>query len=724
MLNWLKPFKAAGGRKRRAVPTILQIEAVECGAASLAMVLAYFGAWIPLEQIRTACGVSRDGAKASNILKAARSFGVNAKGYKKEPANLGDLPWPLIVHWNFNHFLVVEGMSRSAVYLNDPASGRRAVSMQEFSDGFTGVALAFDASDTFRKTRRPSGLLTAFRERIAGSRATVLLIVLLSVTLIVPGIALPVFAKLFVDGILLNQQEHWVAPLFVAFAATALLRAALVHVRQSLMLRLEVKLAIVGASRFLWHVMHLPMGFFTQRPAGEIAARVDASQRVAKVISTDMANTVIDSGMVIIFALVMTGYDPVLGLTAICLGLPNIALLRYAQSTLASASRLQAAELGKLAAATVGIIQNIETTKASGLENTAFARWAGYHAKTLDAARSLGLVSTFVALGPTLMKGMIQVAILGLGAYRVISGALTVGDLVAFQSLAESFADPLRRVVGLSPTLNGIKADLNRVDDAMRNRIESSAETAGRPDMAAHRGEISITGLTYGYNPLEPPLLDNINLQVAPGQRIALVGRSGCGKSTLGRLICGLLTPWSGEVRIDDIPITSLANEHRAASIGYVDQDIFLFEGTVRDNLTLWNREVPDSAVTRALNDAAMLDEIVGRAGEISAPVEEGGRNFSGGQRQRLEIARALVASPALLVLDEATGALDSQTEKVIDDNLRRRGCTCIIIAHRLSTIRDCSEIIVMQKGRIVERGTHDSLLAQRGEYADLIRTT
>jgi ABC-type bacteriocin/lantibiotic exporter with double-glycine peptidase domain len=567
--------------------------------------------------------------------------------------------------------------------------------------------------------------MTTLGCRVAASQIAVLLIVLLSAGLIIPSVALPVFSKLFIDKIVLEQQQGWVIPLFLLFAATACVNAALTHLRQSLMLRLETKLTLVGASTFLWHVMRLPTAFFTQRSAGEIASRVDGSQRVAKVISSDMANAVIDWGTVCVFAVILVGYDAVLGLTVLLLALPNVVLLRSVQGSLARASRSQAAERGKLLGATTGMIQNIETIKASGLEGGAFAQWAGRHARTLEAARSFGTTSMLIALAPSLLRGVIQVLTLTLGAYRVLLGALTIGDLVAFQLLAASFAEPLRRLVALSPTLSATKADLYRVEDALRNPLDPlnlprPSEPRGHVSFA---GDLALQAVTYGYSPLDPPLLEAIDLHIAPGHRIALVGRSGCGKSTLGRLICGLLTPWSGEIRLDDEPLALISARQRAAAIAYVDQDIFLFEGTVRDNVTMWNPDVPDAVITRALEDAAILDDIIARPGQLDAHVEEGGRNFSGGQRQRLEIARALVGDPALLVLDEATAALDVQTEQRIDDNLRRRGCTCVIVAHRLSTVRDCSEIIVMRRGGIVERGTHDALLALDGEYAGLIRS-
>ncbi|NBN65074.1 NHLP family bacteriocin export ABC transporter peptidase/permease/ATPase subunit [Microvirga tunisiensis] len=721
-----KPAVARKRRRRMQTPTILQMEAVECGAASLAMILAHHGAWIPLEELRIACGVSRDGSKASNVLKAARRYGLTAKGYRKEPEGLVDLPWPAILHWNFNHYVVFEGMTETHAFINDPASGPRVITREELSEAFTGVVLTFERTPEFRRTAKPSGLMAAFRARVTQSHKGLALIAILSLALVIPGVVLPVYAKLFVDGVLMMQQQHWVTPLFLALAATALIRAVLTHLRASLILRLQTKLTITGASAFIWRVLHLPMAFFSQRSPGEVAERIEASGRVAEVISADMANALLNWGTLIFFALVLIGYDPLLGLMTVALGLPNLLLLRFVQKRLRQDSIRFAVEQGKLGGATVGIIYNIETIKASGLETSSFGRWAGVHARMLNTSQDVGQKSMITSLGPTLLSGLIDAAILGVGALRVMQGGLTIGDLVAFQLLAASFTAPLVSLVQLSPKLAAIRADLNRVDDAMRNPPDPLTQPPA-PELARGptllNGALELDTIRYGYNPLDEPLFDGISLRARPGERIALVGRSGCGKSSLGRIICGLVAPWSGEVRIDGIPLSDLDQYRRAANIAYVDQEIFLFEGTVRENLTLWNPDVPDDAITRALEDAAILDDIVARPGELDARVEEGGRNFSGGQRQRLEIARALVGDPAVLVLDEATAALDPQTEKIIDENLRRRGCTAIIIAHRLSTVRDCSEIIVMDQGRIVERGDHDSLMAAGGDYADLIRS-
>jgi NHLM bacteriocin system ABC transporter peptidase/ATP-binding protein len=706
----------------------LQFEAVECGAASLAMILAHFGAWIPLERLRTACGVSRDGSKASNVLKAARGLGLNAKGFRKEPEALQDLPWPLIIHWNFNHFVVFEGFAKGRAWINDPAVGPRSVGMEEFNASFTGVALAFEPTPALARTRKPPGLLSSLRRRLSGSKAAFTLIGLLSLGLVIPGLVMPAFASMFVNGVIINQQGHWLEPLLIGMMLTALIRMLLMLLQQRALIRLETKLAVAGAATFVWHVIRLPMSFFTQRHPGEVANRVASNEQIAVLLSGEFSSTVFSMAQVLFFGLVMLLYDPMLGAVAILLAVPNYFVLRGMGTRMNQTSSRMLNAQGKLAAATVGTIQNIETLKASGMEQQAFERWAGHHANALDATRELGSQSIVLSLVPSVLTSLTGAAILGLGAWRVMSGVLTIGDLVAFQSLAQSFAAPIGGFVSLGATATAMRVALQRVDDALKNPIDPLvAATVDGDATELHRpmrGEVELVDVTFGYSRLEPPLLDGINLRLSPGMRVAFVGGSGSGKSTLGRLICGLLDPWSGHILFDGRAIGTIPQISRAQSVAYVDQDIFLFEGTVRDNLTLWNRSVPDGNLTQALSDAAILDDVSVRPGQVDAHVEEGGRNFSGGQRQRLEIARALSGDPSILVLDEATAALDTSTEKAIDDSLRRRGCTCIIIAHRLSTIRDCDEIIVLRYGKVAERGTHDELMALDGEYAKLIRSS
>jgi NHLM bacteriocin system ABC transporter peptidase/ATP-binding protein len=719
-----------GARRSRHVrtPTILQMEAVECGAASLAMILAFHGLWIPLEELRLRCGVSRDGTKASNILKGGRHYGLSAKGFRKEPEDLLSLPIPSIIHWNFNHFVVFEGLSGKYACINDPGLGKRRISAEEFSESFTGVVLALEPGPDFTPGGKPPRLFGALAQRLQGSGQGVAIVLLMSLLLLLPGIVTPVFAKVFVDDILIDRLRDWLTPLLLGMAVTALLRASIIWIRAHYLLRLETKLALSMGSRFIWHLLRLPVVFFTQRHAGELVNRITANDDIARLLSSGLATTVLSLGTSALFLIVMVALNASLAAIVIPITLVNVLALRLATRYRATAAQRLMKDRGQLMGATVGIVRSIETIKAAGLEQDAFARWSGFHAKMMATSRDLDRASAVIGVVPALLAGLGNAALLGVGSLQVMAGKISVGDLVAFQVLSASFSEPIGQILGMGTALQEIKSSLASVRDVLayapdarfakpeENRAESPAHT-----LARLRGAVELRNVTFGYNQQEPPLIAEFHLSVKPGSRVALVGASGSGKSTLGRLISGLYAPWSGAILIDGIPLTEISRNVLANSLAYVDQEVFLFEGSISQNVTLWDHTIEDAALSQALKDAAIFPEVALRPNGQDATVSEAGINFSGGQRQRLEIARALAGDPSILILDEATAALDPVVEREIDDNIRRRGCTCIIIAHRLSTIRDCDEIVMLHEGRVVGRGGHAELIETCTEYRRMI---
>jgi NHLM bacteriocin system ABC transporter peptidase/ATP-binding protein len=721
--SWFANGKASGARVR--TPTVLQMEAVECGAAALAIVLGYYGRFVPLEELRVACGVSRDGSKASNIVRAARTYGLIAKGMRLEPGSLAAQNRPLIVFWNFNHFLVVEGFGKQRVYLNDPATGPRTVTEEEFNKAYTGVALTFEAGPEFRPGGQARSLLRSLKPRLKGTGTGLTFVLLASLALVIPGLVIPIFTQVFVDNILIDHMGNWLRPLLVGMVATALLRGLFTLLQQTYLLRLEMRLALTSSSTFIWHVLRLPVEFFNQRYAGDITMRVFSNDSIAQILSGDLATNAANIVSLVFFALIMFQYDWMLTLVGIAITAVNYAAFKTVARLRKDSNMKLLQDQGKLNAITMGGVQAIETIKATGAESDFFSRWAGHRAKVNNTEQGLELYNCLLAALPTLLSGLTSVAILGLGGLRVINGELTVGMLVAFQSLMSSFTQPVTNLMGLAGKLQQAEGDLARLDDVLHYKAADWEESASTLETEAKlQGELELRNLCFGYSRLDPPLIDNFNLHLQPGQRVALVGASGSGKSTIAKLVMGLNAPWSGDILLDGIPKQDLPRLVLHASLNGVDQDVYLFEGTVRDNLSLWDDTLLEVDIIRAAKDACIHDAIISRAGGYGSLVEEGGTNYSGGMAQRLEIARALASNPRILVMDEATAALDPSTEKQIDDHIRQRGCTCLIVAHRLSTIRDCDEIIVMERGRIIERGNHEQLLNLKKAYYRLVSET
>ncbi|MFI0235577.1 NHLP family bacteriocin export ABC transporter peptidase/permease/ATPase subunit [Streptomyces sp. NPDC016845] len=716
-----------GRRRTVRTPTVLQMEAVECGAAALGMVLAHHGRHIPLEELRIACGVSRDGSRASNLLKAARGYGMTAKGMQMETAALADVQGPAILFWEFNHYVVYDGMGRRfgrrGVHINDPDKGRRFVAMEDFDTSFTGVVLVMEPGDGFRTGGRRPGVLKALPGRLRGTTGTMLAALLASLLLVAVGAAVPALSKTYIDLFLIGDQTSLLGALFASMAATVALTGVLTWLQQANLLRGRIISSTLSSARFFRHLLRLPVTFFAQRSPADLVQRLQSNDAVAETLARDLTAAGVDGVVVLLYAVLLWTYDPQLTLVGVGIALLNVVAMRIVVRLRATRTQKLRADSARLTNTSYTGLQLIETMKATGGENGFFRRWAGQHATTLEEQQRLGVPSAWLGVVAPTLATLNSALILWIGGLRAVEGHLSVGLLVAFQALVARFTAPITRLNGVAGRIQDFAADVARLKDVENFPVDS---LYARPEAVRStrrlKGHVELDDITFGYSPLDKPLLSGFSLTVGPGQQVALVGGSGSGKSTVSRLISGLYAPWEGVIRIDDRRLDDIPRGALAASVSFVDQDVFLFEGTVRDNVTLWDPSISDEAVADALRDACLYDVVARRPGGLHSRVEQDGRNFSGGQRQRMEIARALVRRPSILVLDEVTSALDAETEQIVMDNIRRRGCACVVIAHRLSTVRDSDEIVVLDHGQVVERGRHEHLVLAGGAYAELVR--
>ncbi|MFG2478959.1 NHLP family bacteriocin export ABC transporter peptidase/permease/ATPase subunit [Streptomyces fagopyri] len=714
-------------RKTVRTPTVLQMEAVECGAASLAMVLGHHGRYIPLEELRIACGVSRDGSRASNLLKAARSYGLTAKGMQMDTAALAEVRAPAILFWEFNHYVVYDGMGRRfgrrGVHINDPGKGRRFVPMEDFDTSFTGVVLVMEPGPDFREGGRRPGVLGAMPARLRGTSGTMPAAVLASLLLVAVGAAVPALSRTYIDTYLIGGQTSLLGVLFASMGACVALTVLLTWLQQANLLHGRIISSTLSSARFLRHLLRLPVTFFSQRSPADLVQRLQSNDAVAETLARDLAAAGVDAIVVVLYAVLLYTYDPQLTAVGIGVALLNVVAMRVVIRLRATRTAKLRADSARLTNTAYTGLQLIETMKATGGEDGYFRKWAGQHATTLEEQQRLGVPSAWLGVVAPTLATLNSALILWIGGLRAMEGHISIGLLVAFQALVTRFTAPLTRLNGVAGRIQDFAADVARLKDVENFQADPLYARSGTGDSTRRlHGHVELENITFGYSPLDKPLLTGFSLTVGPGRQVALVGGSGSGKSTVSRLISGLYTPWEGTIRIDGQRLEDIPRGALAASVSFVDQDVFLFEGTVRDNVALWDPSIPDDAVVTALRDAALYDVVVRRPGGIHSRVEQDGRNFSGGQRQRLEIARALVRRPSILVLDEVTSALDAETEQTVIDNLRKRGCACVVIAHRLSTVRDSDEIVVLQHGTIVERGRHDALVAAGGPYAELVR--
>lgn len=707
------------------VPVVMQMEALECGAASLTMILAYFGKWISLEQARADCGVSRDGASAKNMLRAARSYGLTAKGYSFEPEALKkNGKFPCIIHWNFNHFLVLNGFKGNKAVLNDPAKGTYSVSMETFDKSFTGICLMFEPTENFVPGGKPKSMLSFAKKRLKGVGVATAFTIITTIIASLIGIIQPAFSRIFLDRLLSGQNPDWAMPFIYFLVALSVIQIIVSFIKEFYSARINAKIAAVGSSSFMWKVLCLPMEFFSQRMAGDIQLRKNSNASVSNTLVGTFAPLVIESFMLIFYFVVMIRYNVILTLVGLLSIVINMFMSRVISAKRVNLTRVQSRDNGKLAGATVSGIEMIETIKASGAENGFFEKWSGYQASVNVQSVKFAKINQYLGLVPQLVSALTNTAVLIIGVYLTFNNQFTVGMIMAFQGMLTSFLMPAMQLISAGQTLQEMRTQMERIDDVMEYPSDVVCENNSFDEDEEYKklsGSVEMKNVTFGYSKLAEPLIKDFNLSLKPGSRVAFVGTSGCGKSTLSKLISGLYQPWSGEILFDGKPITKIDRNIFTGSLAVVDQDVILFEDTISNNIKMWDTSIEDFEVIMAARDAQLHEDIMQREGGYNHKLTEGGKNFSGGQRQRIEIARVLAQDPTIIILDEATSALDAKTEYEVVKSIKDRGITCIVVAHRLSTIRDCDEIIVMDKGNVVERGTHDELYALGGFYTKLV---
>ena len=699
------------------------MEATECGAASLAMILGYYGKYLPLEQLRIETGVSRDGCNMKNIMRAGRKLGMEVHGYRKELDGLFEMPVPCIIHWNFNHFVVWEGRKGNDGYINDPAVGRRKLTVEDIDGSFTGVVMTFKPTESFTKSGRPESLFSFLWERMKKEGNAIAALIVLGLFLVIPGIIVPAFSRIFVDDILVGGNDDWMLQLVIAMLGIALMKFFLIFYRGILLQRLQKKMILTEAREFLHHMLRLPISFFSQRFAGDLSQRVQNNNNVIFFLTGDLAESLLNCLVMLFYLVVLFLYSPRLTLIGLVVVIINLFVMYRSSKFIKDMSMKSQQDQSKLVGSLFAGISITSTLKASGTESEYVSRLLGFHAKVVELEQSMGLRQESLNAIPQVTQNILDILLLAVGGMMVINGELTIGTLIAFTGLLSSFAEPIGVLAGFIQKIQTTRSDIARVNDIVKYKEDEKFDESEYVPLSSQLvGHVTLSKVAFGYDILKDPLVEDFSFDLKPGRSIAFVGASGSGKSTVAKLCSGLYAPWSGEVLFDGIPVKKIPPEVLASSVSIVSQEINLFTGTVRDNLTMWNKYIMNEDILQTAKDACIHDYITTLPGSYDYELAEGGGNLSGGQKQRIEIARALVTYPSVLIMDEATSALDPVTEKEILDNIKRRGCSCIIVAHRLSAIRDCDEIIVMDQGKIVQRGTHEELARVEGHYSRLIQ--
>lgn len=712
-----------GGKHR--VPVIMQMESAECGAASLAMILAYYGKWLPLGQVRYDCGVSRDGSSLRNVSMAARNYGLQTKAYSIESLDdLKELPLPCIAHWNFEHFVVVTGIGKDKVFINDPARGKIKASAQEADEAMTGVVLTFTPGPDFKRGGHRASISSFVVERLQGAKEALLFTFITGMIIAFAGVAAKIFTQVFADDILTRRNPEWFPLFMILFGSLFLVQTVTQLISDIYSRAFRMKLSIIGNSSFLRQLFRLPMRFFEQHVPGDLLMRQKSAATVASSLVGKLAPVVTNVTLLVIYLFFMMRYNLVLAGVAALSTVINLLMTRLVAGKQVDLIRVSERRKGRMMSNTMASLLNIESVKAAGAEKEFFRRWANVYAESYNADVNINRTVAYLGTLPSLLVTISNTVVLGLGAWYIIAGEMSVGMLMAFQGIMASFTGSSNSIVGTFNSLLTMRSNMERMEDVYRSETDpalstdSSLKEEWRGKLG---GEVELRNVSFGYNRLDPPLVDNFNLTVKLGRSVALVGPTGCGKSTVANIIAGINQPWSGEVLYDGLPLSKIDRSTFVNSVAVVSQGHFVFSGTVADNIKMWDGTIEDFAMILACYQAQIHKDIASRPDAYESEMNEGGSNFSTGQLQRMEIAAALVREPIILILDEATSALDARTESLVMNAVKEMGITLIIVAHRLSTVRDCDEIIVMEKGKAVERGNHEELMALRGKYYGLM---
>lgn len=720
-----KKIKMPKEHKVASTPIIMQMEAVECGAASLSMILAYYNKWVPLEQVRTDCGVSRDGSNAKNIYKAALSYGLNVKAYRYEVQEIIEKgSFPCIIHWAYNHFVVLNGFKGNNAIISDPARGKVKISMEEFDYNFTGICLMFEPGETFQPGGNKKSVLEFAKKRLKGTKSSFLLVMIIAAVSAVLGVILPIFARIFMDIMLSGNGRDYIVMFIVSLSVVTFIQLVAVWIKCVYMLKIQGKFAIASNAEFMWHVLRLPLEFFSQRMAGDIVTRQKANQDIVSSLIKTFAPLLLNFVMMIFYLTVMLRYNPLLTLIGVISVMINIIIAGIITNKRINITRIMMRDKGNLYGMTFTGIEMIETIKTSGAESGFFEKWSGLQASVNTQQVEYTKLNQYLGTVPLIVSSLSDIIILVTGVLLVIRGEFTIGMILAFQGFTTLFKEPVQMLISSTQNIQEMKTDMERIEDVLEYPTDVECSNADISDNIIYDkldGSVELKNITFGYSKLDEPLIKDFSLSVKQGERVAFVGLSGCGKSTLSKLISGLYKPWEGEILFGGRRIEEINHHVFTGSLAVVDQDIILFEDTIANNIKMWDSSIEDYEMILAARDAHIHEDIMNRNEGYQYHILEGGKDFSGGQRQRLEIARVLAQDPTIIIMDEATSALDARTEYDVMKSIKDRGITCIVIAHRLSAIRDCDRIIVIDKGIIAEMGTHQELMKKNGIYKELV---